>query len=142
MIRFEITEAVDIVKELAAGLVDDADGLLVEGVGSYRRGKADSGDIDVLISHIDGRSHVGLLQKLVEQLRTDGRLIATLSNPADKKGWAAGGPAAAAAAGEGSPGKRQKTTAMEVRECRLRRTLAMHRRDPLSCLFTTWTILQ
>ena len=36
MIRFEITEAVDIVKELAAGLVDDADGLLVEGVGSYR----------------------------------------------------------------------------------------------------------
>ena len=39
-------------------------GLRVVGVGSYRRGKTASGDIDILFSHTDGSSHVGKMQAL------------------------------------------------------------------------------
>ena len=37
-------------------------------MGSYRRGKANSGDLDILISTTDGTSHIGLLGKLLEKL--------------------------------------------------------------------------
>ena len=34
--------------------------------GSYRRGKPTCGDVDILVTHCDGRSHRGVLPQLVE----------------------------------------------------------------------------
>jgi DNA polymerase/3'-5' exonuclease PolX len=48
-------------------------GLTVQAVGSYRRGAATCGDIDILISHADGRSHL-ILHKLVQRLHAVGLL--------------------------------------------------------------------
>ena len=43
--------------------------------GSYRRGKQTCGDVDVLISHPDGKSHKGVLSKILEGLRQKGECI-------------------------------------------------------------------
>ena len=40
--------------------------------GSYRRGKKDCGDVDVLVTHPDGRSHKGLFTLLLQRLRDTG----------------------------------------------------------------------
>lgn len=53
-------------KEIAHS-VDD--GLEVVTCGSYRRGKPTCGDIDILISHPDGRSHRGVFEKIMEKGR-------------------------------------------------------------------------
>ncbi|XP_073130448.1 DNA polymerase lambda [Henckelia pumila] len=37
--------------------------------GSYRRGKATCGDLDIIITHPDGKSHIGLLPKFVRRLK-------------------------------------------------------------------------
>ncbi|XP_027153453.1 DNA polymerase lambda isoform X1 [Coffea eugenioides] len=37
--------------------------------GSYRRGKASCGDLDILITHPDGKSHVGFLPQYVKHLK-------------------------------------------------------------------------
>ncbi|XP_059655997.1 DNA polymerase lambda isoform X2 [Cornus florida] len=37
--------------------------------GSFRRGKASCGDLDIIITHPDGKSHVGFLQKYVKHLK-------------------------------------------------------------------------
>ncbi|GFP96163.1 DNA polymerase lambda [Phtheirospermum japonicum] len=37
--------------------------------GSYRRGKASCGDMDIVITHHDGKSHIGFLPKLVKRLK-------------------------------------------------------------------------
>ncbi|KAK2985332.1 hypothetical protein RJ640_029476 [Escallonia rubra] len=37
--------------------------------GSFRRGKASCGDMDMVITHPDGKSHVGFLQKYVKHLK-------------------------------------------------------------------------
>lgn len=37
--------------------------------GSYRRGRATCGDIDILISHPDNRSHYGFLITLLDRLK-------------------------------------------------------------------------
>ncbi|PIK37982.1 putative DNA polymerase lambda-like, partial [Apostichopus japonicus] len=42
--------------------------------GSFRRGKKTCGDVDVLISHLDGHSHKGILFKLLEKLHSTGFL--------------------------------------------------------------------
>ncbi|XP_022247566.1 DNA polymerase lambda-like isoform X2 [Limulus polyphemus] len=42
--------------------------------GSYRRGKSNCGDLDVLITHPDGKSHVGVLPKIVALLHSTGFL--------------------------------------------------------------------
>lgn len=57
--REEIAQAVDQAREAVLSLLPAhlCDGLKIEGVGSYRRGKLHSGDIDILISHEDGRTH-------------------------------------------------------------------------------------
>jgi DNA polymerase lambda len=47
-------------------------GLVCETCGSYRRGKPTCGDVDVLVSHPDGRSHQGALQKILEHLKSKG----------------------------------------------------------------------
>ena len=47
--------------------------------GSYRRGKADSGDVDILIYHNDDSYPEDTLTKLVDKLRSEKFLIGTLS---------------------------------------------------------------
>ncbi|NWX87947.1 DPOLL polymerase, partial [Nothoprocta ornata] len=47
-------------------------GLVCVACGSYRRGKATCGDVDVLVTHPDGRSHRGVFSKLLESLRRSG----------------------------------------------------------------------
>jgi len=37
--------------------------------GSYRRGKATCGDVDILITHADGSGHVGVFNRLLSALR-------------------------------------------------------------------------
>ncbi|KAJ8284924.1 hypothetical protein COCON_G00037740 [Conger conger] len=49
-------------------------GLLAMACGSYRRGKATCGDVDVLITHPDGKSHKGVFSKVLYSLRQSGFL--------------------------------------------------------------------
>lgn len=49
-------------------------GLLCVACGSYRRGKVTCGDVDVLITHPDGRSHQGIFSPLLDSLRQQGFL--------------------------------------------------------------------
>ncbi|XP_073096627.1 DNA polymerase lambda isoform X2 [Manis javanica] len=49
-------------------------GLLCVACGSYRRGKATCGDVDVLLTHPDGRSHQGIFSRLLDSLRQRGLL--------------------------------------------------------------------
>ncbi|BBN09986.1 hypothetical protein MPTK1_5g00050 [Marchantia polymorpha subsp. ruderalis] len=48
--------------------------------GSYRRGNATCGDIDLLITHPDGHSHKGLLGRLVTKLE-EAQFLITCPNP-------------------------------------------------------------
>ena len=47
--------------------------------GSYRRGKPTCGDVDVIVSHPDGKSHDGILMQLLDKLRTTGFLTDDLT---------------------------------------------------------------
>lgn len=47
-------------------------GLLCVACGSYRRGKMTCGDVDVIITHPDGRSHQGIFSRLLDSLRQQG----------------------------------------------------------------------
>ncbi|XP_039727360.1 DNA polymerase lambda isoform X3 [Pteropus medius] len=49
-------------------------GLLCVACGSYRRGRATCGDVDVLLTHPDGRSHQGIFSRLLDSLRQRGFL--------------------------------------------------------------------
>ncbi|KAL1788271.1 DNA polymerase lambda isoform X1 [Sigmodon hispidus] len=49
-------------------------GLLCVACGSYRRGRTTCGDVDVLITHPDGRSHQGIFSRLLDSLRQQGFL--------------------------------------------------------------------
>ncbi|XP_047317237.1 DNA polymerase lambda [Impatiens glandulifera] len=44
-------------------------GVMIVCGGSYRRGKASCGDLDIIITHPDGKSHVGFLRKYVMLLK-------------------------------------------------------------------------
>ncbi|KAM9362704.1 DNA polymerase lambda [Symphorus nematophorus] len=48
--------------------------LVAMACGSYRRGKATCGDVDVLISHPDGKSHKGVFSKVLQTLHDSGFL--------------------------------------------------------------------
>lgn len=48
--------------------------LVAMACGSYRRGKATCGDVDVLISHPNGKSHKGIFSKVLQSLRDSGKL--------------------------------------------------------------------
>ena len=54
-------------------------------MGSFRRGAADSGDVDLLITRetSDGKSHAGKIRKLLERLFASGVIRHTLSEPDD-----------------------------------------------------------
>ncbi|XP_055991418.1 DNA polymerase lambda-like [Sorex fumeus] len=71
MPREEAAEIEQTVRESAQAL---SPGLLCVACGSYRRGKASCGDVDVLVTHPDGPSHQGILSRLLENLRQQGFL--------------------------------------------------------------------
>lgn len=48
--------------------------LVAMACGSYRRGKATCGDVDVLITHPDGKSHKGVFGKVLQSLHDSGKL--------------------------------------------------------------------
>ena len=47
-------------------------GVVAMACGSYRRGKATCGDVDVLISHPDNNSHVAVFKPLIARLHQTG----------------------------------------------------------------------
>ncbi|XP_031399752.1 DNA polymerase lambda isoform X1 [Punica granatum] len=49
-------------------------GVVIVCGGSYRRGKASCGDLDIVVTHPDGKSHKGFLKKYVKQLKDIGFL--------------------------------------------------------------------
>ncbi|KAJ0044281.1 hypothetical protein NL108_003750, partial [Boleophthalmus pectinirostris] len=55
----------------AAQAIDPS--LLSLACGSYRRGKATCGDVDVLITHPDGKSHKGVFSKILHSLHESGQ---------------------------------------------------------------------
>lgn len=57
-------------------------GLEVITCGSYRRGKPTCGDVDILVTHSDGRSHRGVLSQLVEEGKKTGEDVG--------RGWCGG----------------------------------------------------
>ncbi|MGH0145815.1 UNVERIFIED_CONTAM: hypothetical protein FKN15_010663 [Acipenser sinensis] len=68
------------VREMALSLNP---GLVAMACGSYRRGKATCGDVDVLITHPDGKSHKGIFSKVVHGLHQSGFLTDDLVNHED-----------------------------------------------------------
>ncbi|XP_040002815.1 DNA polymerase lambda [Xiphias gladius] len=68
----EEAAAIEKVVRDAAQAIDP--GLLAMACGSYRRGKATCGDVDVLISHPNGKSHKGIFSKVLQSLHNSGFL--------------------------------------------------------------------
>lgn len=66
----------DVVKKVALSINP---GLQVFACGSYRRGKPTCGDVDVIVSHPDGKSHEGVMTKLLESLKSSGFLTDDLT---------------------------------------------------------------
>ncbi|XP_024115288.1 DNA polymerase lambda [Oryzias melastigma] len=58
-------------------------GLVAVACGSYRRGKATCGDVDVLITHPDGKSHRGIFSRVLQILHEDGFLTDDLVSHED-----------------------------------------------------------
>ncbi|XP_043912284.1 DNA polymerase lambda isoform X2 [Protopterus annectens] len=58
-------------------------GLVVMACGSYRRGKFSCGDVDVLITHPDGKSHKGVFNKILSGLKESGFLTDDLVSQED-----------------------------------------------------------
>ncbi|XP_065263813.1 DNA polymerase lambda isoform X2 [Emys orbicularis] len=80
MPREEAAEIEQTVREAAQSLNP---GLVCMACGSYRRGKATCGDVDVLVTHPDGQSHCGVFGKLLDSLRRSGFLTDDLVSQED-----------------------------------------------------------
>ncbi|KIJ18088.1 hypothetical protein PAXINDRAFT_71726 [Paxillus involutus ATCC 200175] len=80
MPREEAGRIFDMIKPIALSLDR---GLFIEIMGSFRRGKADCGDIDILITRptIDGKTHQGILPHLLERLHSAKILTEDLAIP-------------------------------------------------------------
>ncbi|KAL3840986.1 hypothetical protein ACJIZ3_025577 [Penstemon smallii] len=64
--RHEVQEMESLIKKVGEEILP---GVVILCGGSYRRGKASCGDLDIVVTHPDGKSHVGFLPKLVERLK-------------------------------------------------------------------------
>lgn len=80
MTREEAAEIEQTVRQAALALKP---GLVCVACGSYRRGKATCGDVDVLVTHPDGQSHRGLFSKLLDSLHESGFLTDDLVSQED-----------------------------------------------------------
>ncbi|KAJ3997744.1 DNA polymerase lambda [Lentinula boryana] len=80
MPREEAKAIFELIKPIALRIDPE---LFVEIMGSYRRGKADCGDIDILITRCpdDGRTHEGVLHELLQKLHIAGILTEDLALP-------------------------------------------------------------
>ena len=76
MPREEAGKIEEVVKKAALSINP---GLEAFACGSYRRGKPTCGDVDIIVSHPDGKSHEGVMSKLLESLRTSGFLTDDLT---------------------------------------------------------------
>ncbi|KAK2815762.1 hypothetical protein Q5P01_026229 [Channa striata] len=74
----EEAAAIEKVVKDAAQAIDP--GLVAMACGSYRRGKATCGDVDILITHPDGKSHKGVFSKVLHSLHDTGFLTDDLVN--------------------------------------------------------------
>ncbi|KAL4232230.1 hypothetical protein ACF0H5_009804 [Mactra antiquata] len=80
MPRSEAGEIEQVVKKTAEDLQP---GIIAQACGSYRRGKSTCGDVDVLVTHPDGKSHKGIFSKLLSKLKQDGFLTDDLVTAED-----------------------------------------------------------
>ncbi|XP_052772608.1 DNA polymerase lambda-like [Mya arenaria] len=80
MPRAEAAEIEQVVCEAAKSLQE---GVIAQACGSFRRGKATCGDVDVLVTHPDGKSHKGLFGKLLAKLKELGFLTDDLVTAED-----------------------------------------------------------
>ncbi|KAJ8316904.1 hypothetical protein KUTeg_004808 [Tegillarca granosa] len=76
----EAGEIEKFVRETAESIPD---GIIAQGCGSYRRKKSTCGDVDVLVTHPDGKSHRGLFHKLLTKLKEKGFLTDDLVTAED-----------------------------------------------------------
>lgn len=114
--RAEVARCAAVVRAVLLELVPAEQVAYCEPVGSYRRGKASSGDLDVLISLVEGAPSDGLLCRLLAALQARGFITDVLARP-----HAAGGAGDDAAGGEGD-----SQSFMGI--CRLSEPGALHRR--------------
>ncbi|XP_069467733.1 DNA polymerase lambda isoform X1 [Ambystoma mexicanum] len=80
MPREEAAEIEQTVREVALSINP---GLLSVACGSFRRGKLTCGDVDVLVTHPDGKSHKGVFGKLIDGLKAQGFLTDDLVSHED-----------------------------------------------------------
>ncbi|KAH9942097.1 hypothetical protein B0H21DRAFT_824163 [Amylocystis lapponica] len=82
MPRSEASDIFSMIKPIALSIDPE---LFIEIMGSYRRGKADCGDIDILISRRtdDGKTHRGVFRRLLEELHRQGIITEDLCVPDD-----------------------------------------------------------
>ncbi|EPS71382.1 hypothetical protein M569_03377, partial [Genlisea aurea] len=64
--RHEVQEMESLLKKVGEEILP---GVSVVCGGSYRRGKSSCGDMDIVITHPDGKSHAGFLSKFVKRLK-------------------------------------------------------------------------
>ncbi|KAI7726535.1 hypothetical protein M8C21_023227 [Ambrosia artemisiifolia] len=67
--RIPRDEVQEMERLLQRAAVDILPGVSVVCGGSFRRGKATCGDMDIVITHPDGKSHIGFLSKYVNHLK-------------------------------------------------------------------------
>ncbi|XP_060066697.1 DNA polymerase lambda-like [Ylistrum balloti] len=80
MPRVEAGEIEAVVRTAAESLLP---GVIAQACGSYRRKKTTCGDVDVLVTHPDGKSHRGIFGKLLTKLRDQGFLTDDLVTSED-----------------------------------------------------------
>ncbi|KAL8563394.1 hypothetical protein ACOMHN_063391 [Nucella lapillus] len=80
MPREEAAEIETVVREAAEAIQP---GIVAQACGSYRRGKADCGDVDILLTHPDGHSEKGVFGKLIHSLKNTGFLTDDLVSVED-----------------------------------------------------------
>ncbi|GBE86849.1 hypothetical protein SCP_1000910 [Sparassis crispa] len=82
MPRSEAAAIFEIIKPIARSIDPN---LVIEIMGSFRRGKADCGDIDILITRptADGGNHRGVLKHLLRELHRRGIITENLAMPED-----------------------------------------------------------
>ena len=76
MPREEAGQIEEVVKNAA---LEINPGLEAFACGSYRRGKPTCGDVDIIVSHPDGKSHGGVMTKLLDSLKSSGFLTDDLT---------------------------------------------------------------
>ncbi|KAK3132057.1 hypothetical protein QOZ80_6AG0515170 [Eleusine coracana subsp. coracana] len=64
--RHEVSEMEKLLQDVGKDILS---GVIIVCGGSYRRGKASCGDMDIVITHPDGESHVGFLPKFIQRLK-------------------------------------------------------------------------